>query len=207
VRFINRQTGVELGGLILGDGLENPGALKDALAEAKRQHQPRTRIVYCNSNYNEKWFFDKKTSNGIQYKIIHAIIELACRNDGGAVDQKSFLEFDSEIAEYLERRSFRVIPSSGTELVGNGKGIHHAKYSPTKSVAILWEKVRGVIYFTFDDHAPIKYHRAIYSFHQLRLGRTVSPLKPRSGRLVREIARSRKPWRYKGIDLKSRYYI
>ena len=71
---------------------------------------------------------------------------------------------------------------------------------------MLWQKIDSNVYFTFDDHAPIKYHRAIYSFHQLRLGRQVFPLNANRNRLAREILRSDKPWRYKGIDLRKRYY-
>jgi hypothetical protein len=207
VKFINNQTGLELGGLVLGDGIERPAALDDALTEAKRQYTPKARIVYCNSNYSERWFFDKKTSNGIQYRIIHAIVELVCRNNGGTIDQRSLLEFDPGIAAYIERRPFRIVPSAGTEMKANGKGIHHAKYSPTKSVAILWQMIRGVVYFTFDDHAPIKYHRAIYSFHQLRLGRSVRLLNPKSSSRVRKAMRRRKPWQHRDIDLKRRFYI
>lgn len=164
------------------------------------------KIIFCNKTYHEKWLFDKKASNGIQYKIIHAIIEVAKKNEGGALTQKELLDYDDAIKEYLERRTFRIVPSSGTELTGNGAGIHHAKYAPTKSVAVLWQKIGETIYFTFDDHAPIKYHRAIYSFHQLRLGRQVFPLNAKCSRKMRQILKSKKPWIYKGIDVRNRYY-
>ena len=163
-------------------------------------------VFYCNKTYNQDWLKEKKRSNGIQYKIILAIIDLVKKNSGGAITQKEILNYDEEIKEYLERRKFRIVPSSGTEMTGNGRGIHHAKYSQTKSVAVLWSVIRGVIYITFDDHAPIKFHRAIYSFHQIRLGRPVFPLKSKCSRKMREIVKSKKPWIYKGIDPRDRFY-
>ena len=164
------------------------------------------KVFHCNKTYGEGWLKDKQRSNGIQYKIIQAVIELASKSNGGAITQSDLLEYYPAIKEYLERRKFKVVPGSGTELRGNGRGIHHAKYSPTKSVAVLWVKIRETVYITFDDHAPVKYHRAIYSFHQLRLGRKVFPLNGKCSRLTREILRSNKPWRYKGVDLRKRYY-
>lgn len=164
-------------------------------------------IFHCNKTYNEKWLRDKKHSNGIQYKIIESIIYLIEKNHGGAITQKEILEHHPDIKEYLERRIFRITPSSGTEMTGNGRGIHHAKYSPTKSVAVLWSVVDNEIYVTFDDHQPIKYHRAIYSFHKLRLGRPVYPLKGRCSPKMREILQSDKPWRFKGIDPRDRFYF
>ncbi|HCG7750478.1 TPA: hypothetical protein NJ442_004464 [Vibrio parahaemolyticus] len=163
-------------------------------------------VFFCNQTYSRSWLKDKKKSNGIQYKIIQAIMDLATQNGGGAITQQEMLDYSPEIGEYLKRRDFRVIPSSGTEMTGNGRRIHHAKYSHTKSVAVLWSVVDDKIYFTFDDHAPIKYHRAIYSFHQLRLGRPVFPRRSKCSPKMREILKSKKPWIYKGIDPRERYY-
>ncbi|MFA0325814.1 hypothetical protein AB4519_15510 [Vibrio splendidus] len=163
-------------------------------------------IFFCNQTYTQSWLTDKTKSNGIQYKIIEAIMDLAIKNNGGPIKQEEMLAYSSEIKSYLERRNFRVVPSSGTEMTGNGRGIHHAKYSHTKSVAVLWSVIDNNIYFTFDDHAPIKYHRAIYSFHQLRLGRPVFARKAKCSRKMREILSSKTPWIYKGIDPKERYY-
>ncbi|USJ02336.1 hypothetical protein MUG10_09685 [Xanthomonas prunicola] len=165
-----------------------------------------TKVFFCNKTYNERWFTDIESSNGIHYKIIHAIIDEATLSGGGQIRQADILEKHEDIREYLVRRPFRLIPSSGTELTGNGRGIHHAKYSPTKSVAVLWQRIDGLINFTFDDHAPIKYHRAIYSFSQLRIGRQIFPLNSKCSRLTREILKSDKPWRYKGVDLRKRFY-
>lgn len=164
-------------------------------------------IFHCNKTYNKHWLKDKKKSNGIQYKIICTIIELVRQNSGGGITQKEILAHDEKIKNYLERRCFRIIPSSGTELTGNGRGIHHAKYSHTKKVAVLWTVIRDKIYVTFDDHQPVKYHRAIYSFHQLRLGRKVFPLNPKCSKKMREILKSKKPWRYKGINPRDRHYF
>ena len=163
-------------------------------------------IFHCNKTYNEAWLQEKKASNGIQFKIIQAIIILIQKNEGGAITQKELLELDTEIKEYLERRRYRTIPSSGTEMTGNGRGIHHAKYSPTKSVAVLWSVIKSKAYVTFDDHAPVKYHRAIYCFHQLRLGRQVFEMQPRCSPKMREILKSKKPWIYKGVNPRDRYY-
>ena len=164
------------------------------------------KVFFCNKTYNDKWLADIQASNGIHYKIIQAIIGQATLSGGDQIRQVDILEKHDEIREYLERRPFRLIPSSGTELTGNGRGIHHAKYSSTKSVAVLWRNINGRIHFTFDDHAPIKYHRAIYSFSQLQLGRQVFPLNAKCSRLAREILKSDKPWRYKGVDLRNRFY-
>ena len=163
-------------------------------------------IFYCNKTYNRQWLKEKKRSNGIQYRIIHAIIELVESNGGGSISQREILDYDEDIESYFDRRKFRSIPASGTEMTGNGRRIHHAKYSPTKSVAVLWSVIQDKIYITFDDHQPIKYHRAIHSFHQLRLGRQVFPLKSKCSRRMREILKSKNPWRYKGIDPRDRFY-
>src|SRR3712207_8974431 len=50
----------------------------------------------------------------------------------------------------------------GQMLKHNGNGIRHAKFAPSKSIAVVWEKIGHIIYVTFDDHAPIRYHRAIW---------------------------------------------
>jgi hypothetical protein len=163
-------------------------------------------IFFCNQTYNRDWLRDKKVSNGIQYKIIKAIIDLAGKAGGGSITQQAMLEYSVEVGQYLERKAFRVVPASGTAMTGNGRGIHHAKYSPTKSVAVLWSVVNEKVFFTFDDHAPVKYHRAIYSFHQLRLGRKVFPRRAKCSRKMREILKSKSPWRYRGIDPRERYY-
>lgn len=163
-------------------------------------------IFHCNKTYNEKWLEDKASSNGIQYKIIFTIIKLIQKNDGGRINQKEVLDYAPDIKEYIERRPFKIIPSSGTEFIKNGRGIHHAKYAPTKSVAVIWQKIGDTIFVTFDDHAPVKYHRAIHSFHKLRIGKPVFPLNSKCSKLVREILNSKTPWRYKGIDLRDRAY-
>ena len=163
-------------------------------------------VFHCNKTYNEAWLRDKRASNGIQYKIISTIISLIKQNDGESITQSEILGHDPDIKEYLERRKFRIIPSSGTEMTGNGRKIHHAKYSPTKSVAVLWSVIKNKIYVTFDDHAPIKYHRAIYSFHQIRLGRPIYPMRSKCSRKMREILQSKKPWIYRGINPRDRYY-
>lgn len=51
-------------------------------------------IFHCNRTYSKKWLEDKKSSNGIQYKVIHAIIELIKINDGGSITQQEILDLD-----------------------------------------------------------------------------------------------------------------
>ena len=163
-------------------------------------------IFHCNRTYSSAWLDEKRVANGIQYRVILAILDLIRVNRGGPITQKELLEHSEEVREYMERRAFRTTPSSGTEMIGNGRGIHHAKYSSGKNVAVLWCVIKGRIYVTFDDHAPIKYHRAIYCFHQIRLGRPVLPRAPRCSPKMRRVLTSKTPWIYKGIDPRDRYY-
>jgi|SRR5580692_9721004 len=92
----------------------------------------------------------------------------------------------------------------------NGNGIRHAKYAPSKSIAVIWENIRGTVYVTFDDHAPIRYHRAISHLRDLRFGKPVFPKRARTtGRFLRIL---RRHWRnranraLKGVNLRRRYY-
>ncbi len=164
-------------------------------------------IFFCNKTYNERWLKDKETGNTHQYAVIIAIIEVIKANHGERITQQEVLDHDPRVKDYVERRKYKIIPGAGQELHGGGKGIRHAKYAPTKSVAVLWEKIRKTIYITFDDHAPVKYHRAIHSFHKLRLGRHPLPMKPRSSRRTVEVLHSSTPWIYKGVDLRKLGYF
>ncbi len=164
-------------------------------------------IFFCNKTYNEKWLKDKEQGNTHQHAVINAIIEVIKLNHGRQITQQEVFEYDPRVKDYVERRRYKIIPSGGQELQGGGKGIRHAKYAPSKSVAILWEKIRDTIYITFDDHAPVKYHRAIYSFHKLRMGRQPLPMKSRSSRRTLEALNSGTPWIYKGVDLRKLGYF
>jgi hypothetical protein len=64
----------------------------------------------------------------------------------------------------------------------NGNGIRHAKFAPSKSIAVIWEKIEDTIFITFDDHAPIRYHRAITHLRDIKLGRRAFPRRARNSR-------------------------
>lgn len=164
-------------------------------------------FFFCNKTYNEQWLKDKQQGNTYQYAVIETIIEVIKRNYGGSITQQEVFESNQRVKEYVERRRYKIVPSGGQELQGGGKGIRHAKYAHSKSVAILWEKIGDTIYITFDDHAPVKYHRAIYSFHKLRMGRKALPMKSRTSRRTLEALHSSTPWIYKGIDLRKLGYF
>lgn len=159
-------------------------------------------IFFCNKTYNAQWLEDKQRGNTNQYAVICAIIDVIKGNRGGSITQKEVFDHSPRVKEYVERKKYKIIPNGGQELNGTGRGVRHAKYAPSKSVAVLWEVIGNTIYVTFDDHAPVKYHRAIYSFQKLRLGKAVLPMKPRSSRKTLEALNSPTPWIYKGVDLR-----
>lgn len=165
------------------------------------------KILHCNKTYGEDWFLNMGKENGMHYKIILAIIEAIKQSDGGEISKQAIYTFDPEIEEYVTRRRFKIFPAGGQGLTGNGEGIFHAKFASSKSVAVLWWKVNRVIYITFDDHAPVKYHRAIYTYHRLRVGKYVYPLRPRSSRKLIELLKSKQRWSYRGVDLKKRHHL
>jgi hypothetical protein len=72
----------------------------------------------------------------------------------------------------------------------NGNGIRHAKFAPSKSIAVAWEKIGDTIYITFDDHAPIRYHRAIAHLRAIKLGKPTFERRSRNtGRFLRILKR------------------
>lgn len=165
------------------------------------------KIFHCNKAYSEEWLSNVAKENGMHYRIILAIIEAIKLSDGGEISRQYVYSFDCDIEDFVARRRFKIFPSGGQELTGNGAGIFHAKFAPSKSVAVLWWKLDHIIYITFDDHAPVKYHRAIYTFHRLRVGKYVYPLRARSSRKLIELLRSKQRWSYRGIDLKKRHHF
>lgn len=167
-------------------------------------------ISFCNKAYADKWFEDLCSSNPDQHSVIKALIDEIERNDGGEVSQLALFERYPDVAQYVQGNRFRITPSSGQLLVANGKGIRHAKYSPSKSVALVWQNIKGTIYVTFDDHAPVPYHRAIRHLREISLGRSPlpKPARTRRGLMVmiealRERGYSRKARR---LDLYRRFY-
>lgn len=127
-------------------------------------------VFFSNKTYNNGWYEDVKINNPIQFKVIETIIETIRDFEGEIFTQTDVVKRNSEVKKYIEDKSFRIIPSSNPKLVGNGEEINHVKFSPSKSVAILWEVINDKIYITFDDHTPVPYLRAIKNFHRLRVG-------------------------------------
>jgi hypothetical protein len=92
----------------------------------------------------------------------------------------------------------------------NGNGIRHAKFAPSKSIAVVWEKIGDTIYVTFDDHAPIRYHRAIAHLRDIKLGKPTYERRPRNtGRFLRSLKRfwkTRHNHKLHGFDPRDHYY-
>jgi hypothetical protein len=164
------------------------------------------KIVFSNKTYGEEWFEDIKESNPEQYAVINAIIEVIKDNEGGDISQAEVFEKDSAAEDYVRRNNYKIIPANGMMLEHNGAGIRHAKYAPSKSVAILWENIKGTIYVTFDDHAPVRYHRAIYFLRELRAGKQAFPLKSRNTRELLGKLWEKGKRKNKGFDPRKRYY-
>jgi hypothetical protein len=130
--------------------------------------------------------------------------------DGGDISKNDIYARYDEVEKLVRESGFDIIPSKGQALTRNGNGIRHAKFSPSKQIAIIWEKIGETIYVTFDDHAPVQYHRAIRHLRDIRLGRPAYPARPRNtARFMRKL---RIHWKKKyarvlhGINLASRYY-
>jgi hypothetical protein len=165
------------------------------------------KIVFSNKTYGEDWLEDIKQSNPSQYAVIEAIIKVIEDNEGYDISQAEVFAKDSAAAEYVRRNDYKIVPGNGLMLQHNGDGIRHAKYAPSKSVAILWENINGIIYVTFDDHAPVRYHRAIYFLRELRRGKHVFPLnKSRNTRKFLQKLWNSGKRKNKGLDARKRYY-
>jgi hypothetical protein len=164
-------------------------------------------VIFCNQTYSEQWFKDIKTSNPQQLAVIEAITEAINLNGGRDIDQAEIFARHPNVAKYVMKHRYRIIPANGQLLKHNGRGIRHAKYSPSKSVAILWETIRETIYVTFDDHAPVRYHRAIHYLSELRLGRKRLPLKSRNSRKFMNLLAAKYKRKSRGINFRNRHYI
>ncbi|MGY4359554.1 hypothetical protein ACVWZR_008699 [Bradyrhizobium sp. i1.3.1] len=167
-------------------------------------------ITFSNRAYSERWHKNLKRQNGAHFDILTEIIVEIEAKDGGDISKADIFERNPQIRQRIAELDFDIIPSRGQLLRHNGNGIRHAKYAPSKSVAVIWEKIRDTIYITFDDHAPIRYHRAIAHLRDLRLGRPVFAKRARTtGRFMKILKRH---WRQradralKGISLSDRYY-
>ncbi|WP_207461684.1 hypothetical protein [Azospirillum sp. SYSU D00513] len=170
---------------------------------------PEVNITFCNRAYANKWLKNLKRQNPSHFSVLQAIIEEIQKKDGGDIQKGDLLHANPDIVQYINENRFDIIPSRGQMLMHNGNGIRHAKFAPSKSVAVIWEKIGNTIYVTFDDHAPIRYYRAIRHLREIKLGKRAFPKKPRStGRFLRKL---KAYWRLKhskdlkGINLKRLY--
>ena len=171
---------------------------------------PEVKITYCNRAYAHAWFKNLKRQNASHFSILQAIIHEIEVKDGGDISKVDIYRRSPEIGQLVHTLGFELIPSRGQMLKHNGNGIRHAKYSPSKSIVVIWEKIGDAIFVTFDDHAPIRYHRAINHLRDIKLGKPAFPKRPRNtGRFLRNL---KVYWRFrymkylKGINLRSRYY-
>ncbi|MDC8755848.1 hypothetical protein OIK40_14460 [Erythrobacter sp. sf7] len=168
------------------------------------------KITYCNKAYGQRWLKNLRRQSPKHFEILRAIVDEIEDKDGGDIVKSDLYARRPDIAEQIQRLGFDPIPSRGQMLKHNGNGIRHAKFAPSKSIAVVWEKIGEVIYVTFDDHAPIRYHRAIWHLRDITLGRPALPKKARTG--GRHLRNLKKSWRVKylrdlkGINLSDRYY-
>lgn len=167
-------------------------------------------ISYCNLAYSERWFRNLQRQNAAHFGVLQAIIEDIEFADGGDIEKAMIFKRHPNVQQRTAELEFDIIPSRGQLLRHNGNGIRHAKYAPSKNVAVVWEKIRNTVYVTFDDHAPVRYHRAIAHFRDLRLGKPVFPKRARTTARFLRILKRRWQGRFdrslKGIDLKRRYF-
>jgi hypothetical protein len=168
------------------------------------------KITYCNRAYARAWFKNLERQNASHLAVLQAILREIEFKDGGDISKADIYRREPNIEQLVSVSGFEIIPSRGQMLRHNGNGIRHAKYAPSKSVAVIWEKIGHNIFVTFDDHAPIRYHRAISHLRDIKVGKPAFPKRPRNtGRFFRNL---KEYWRrrylrtLKGIDLKQRYY-
>jgi hypothetical protein len=172
---------------------------------------PKHEITFCNRAYAGLWYRNLQRQNPSHFDVLRAIIEKIEIKDGGDISKADIYGRNPQIQKRMMEWVFDIIPSGGQMLRHNGNGIRHAKYSPSKNIAVVWEKIRGTIYITFDDHTPVRYHRAISHLRDIRLGKKGVPKRAgTSGRFMKLLRRRWKRARHdrglKGIDLKRRYY-
>lgn len=159
-----------------------------------------------NRSYGETWLDNMKESGHTHFSVITAILAAIKENEGGDITKTDVFAGNKQIEEYVVAHNFSIIPSKGQELGHNGTGIRHAKFSPSKNIAILWERIGDTIFYTFDDHSPVRFHRAIYCLRRLRLGETPFPLRSRNPRRVMDKIWKNGHRKNKGIDPYRRFY-
>jgi hypothetical protein len=174
------------------------------------KRKPRSVITFCNKAYAEKWLKALRKQNPTHSEILDAIIEEIEFKNGGDIAKSDMFRRRPKVEKCVTDLGFDVIPSRGQMLRHNGNGIRHAKFAPSKSIAVVWERIGNVIYITFDDHTPIRYHRAIWHLRDIKLGKAALPKPARNtGRFLRKLKqfwKHRHQKKLKGFNPKVRYY-
>src|SRR4051812_12318029 len=97
----------------------------------------QSRITFSNRAYAKRWFRNLEGQNPVQFGILQAIIEEIENKDGGDIVKSDLYQRRPEIAERINALGFDPIPSRGQVLRHNGSGIRHAKFAPSKSIAVV----------------------------------------------------------------------
>jgi hypothetical protein len=170
----------------------------------------RSRITFANRAYAAKWLKNLKRQSPRHFDILRAIIKEIENKDGGDIAKADIYARRPDIEQAINEMGFDPIPSRGQMLKHNGNGIRHAKFAPSKSIAVVWEKIGDIIFVTFDDHAPIRYHRAISHLREIKLGGPALPKRARNtGRFLKNLKRfwlRRHHGNLRGFDPRSRFY-
>jgi hypothetical protein len=146
------------------------------------------KITFCNRAYADNWFKMLRRQNASHYTILQAIMEEIELKDGADISKQDIFRRSPDIQRKVDALRFDIIPNRGQMLQHNGNGIRHAKFAPSKSIAVIWEKIGEVIFVTFDDHAPIRYHRAIKHLRDIKLGKAALPQRARNtGRFLKRL--------------------
>lgn len=169
-----------------------------------------SKITFSNRTYAKRWFDNLQIQNAKHFEILQALIEEIEDKDGADLSKADLYKRRPQIEALIGDLGFDPIPSRGQMLRHNGNGIRHAKFAPSKSIAVIWEKIGDIIYVTFDDHAPIRYHRAIAHLRDIKLGKPALPNRARNtGRFLRNLRRfwlRRHFGKMRGFNPRSRYY-
>ena len=167
-------------------------------------------ISFSNRAYGTRWYKNLERQNPRVFAVLEALIEEIGLKDGGDIVKAEFYERRPDAAQLIAELAFDPLPGRGQMFGHNGKGIRHAKFAPSKSVAVVWLKVRDRVYVTFDDHAPIRYHRAIRHLRELALGMQALPKRPRNtGHFLRNLKQywvRRHFGKLRGFNPRSRFY-
>jgi hypothetical protein len=130
--------------------------------------------------------------------------------DGADIVKQDIFKRSPQFEAYVASLKFDIIPSRGQTLKHNGNSIRHAKFAPSKSILVVWQRIGDTIYVTFDDHAPIRYHKAILHLRDINLGKPALPKRARiTGRFLRKLG---KYWKYRflrelrGFDPRRKHY-